>query len=328
MARRQAVGSSRLRIVFLGTAQFAVPTLKAFAQGPDEIVAVMTRPDRPAGRGRSLRAPPIKSVAQELGLPVFQPERVSAGEGLELLREMDPDVLFVAAFGEVLGEVALARPRIGPINLHASLLPSYRGAAPIQRAILAGERETGVTVQWMAPALDAGELILQRSLEIGREEDFGSLHDRLAALGAEVSVESLALLRTGKAPRTSQSAEDATYAPPIRREELVIQWFRPAGQIARTVRAFSPRPGARTTREGKLLKVLVARESPSRRTGSAVGEEGAPGRIVEFTKEGFWVAAGNGRILALRVQPEGRAAMSAADYLKGYRLSVGEQLGL
>jgi methionyl-tRNA formyltransferase len=311
-----------LRLLLLATAEFSAATLSALSKGPDDVLGVVTRPDRPAGRGRRLRAPPMKLAAQELGLPVFQPQRVSSPEGLELLRGLAPDVLFVVAFGEVLSEAVLAVPRLGAINLHASLLPRYRGAAPIQRALLAGETMTGVTVQWMVKELDAGDILLQRALGVGEEEDFGSLHDRLAQLGADAAVEAVALLRRGEAPRQRQDPEQASYAPPIRREELVVDWRRPANEIARQVRGFSPRPGARTSRGGKLLKLLAVRE-----VGIEGQERGMPGCVTELTGEGFWVGAGEGRLLILRVQPEGGRVLSGGEYAQGYRLEQGEVLG-
>jgi methionyl-tRNA formyltransferase len=311
-----------LRLLLLATAEFSAATLSALSKGPDDVLGVVTRPDRPAGRGRRLRAPPMKLAAQELGLPVFQPQRVSSPAGLELLRSLAPGVLFVVAFGEVLSEAVLAVPRLGAINLHASLLPRYRGAAPIQRALLAGETMTGVSVQWMVKELDAGDILLQRALSVGEEEDFGSLHDRLAQLGADAAVEAVALLRRGEAPRQRQDSEQASYAPPIRREELVVDWRRPANEIARQVRAFSPRPGARTSRGGKLLKLLAVRE-----VGMEGQERGMPGRVTELTGEGFWVGAGEGRLLILRVQPEGGRVLSGGEYAQGYRLEQGEVLG-
>lgn len=311
-----------LRIAFLGTAEFAVPALRLLAQGPNEIAAVFTRPDRPAGRGRRPRASPVKLAAQELGLPLFQPEGVSAGEGLEALRGTSPDLIFVAAFGEIVTEEVLSVPRLGAMNLHGSLLPRYRGAAPIQRALMAGETGTGVTVQWMVVQLDAGDIILQRGAAIDPEDDFGALQDRLAALGAELAVESVDLVRAGRAPRVPQFHEEATYAPSIRREELVMDWERPAAALVNLIRALSPRPGARTSRAGELLKVLAAREGRK-----AVAGGGLPGVVMEVTSEGFWVAAGDGRLRVERVQPAGRKVMAAGDYARGYRLQRGERLG-
>lgn len=308
-----------LRVVFLATSSFAVPTLRALHRGPDTLLAVVTRPDRPAGRGLHLRPSPVKAAAQELGIPVHQPERVSRGEGLELVRELAPEVLLVAAFGEILKPELLSLSRIGPINLHASLLPRYRGAAPIQRALLAGEEETGVTAQWMAEGLDTGDVIVQRALAIGPEEDFGALHDRLAALAAEVAMETLDLLRAGAAPRVAQAEAEATPAPPIRPEELEIDWRRPAAEIQRQIRASSPRPGARTAYGGKLLKILAAR--------LLEGAGGRAGRIVEITPEGLRVQTGSASLLVLRVQPEGRTAMSAGDYARGHRVCPGQVLG-
>jgi len=312
-----------LRIAFLGTADFAVPTLRAIAAGSHVVVAVFTPPDRPAGRGRKLRPPPVKVAAQERGLPVFQPEKVSRGEGLDRLQNLSPDVLFVVAFGEILLKAALDVPSMAAVNLHASLLPAYRGAAPIQRALLAGERVTGVTVQWMADEMDAGDIILRKELSIGEDEDFGIVHGRLAALGAEAAVQSLDLLSSSTALRIPQDNEHATYAPPIEPSDLVIDWGRPAAEILRMVRAFAPRPGARSTRSGGILKFLSAREEKK-----TVLQGGIPGQIMEFTDEGFVVTTGDGGLLVLRVQPAGRKAISAADYVRGYRLQRGERLGI
>lgn len=314
--------SAPLRIAFLGTSAFALPALRSLAAGPDEVAAVFTRPDRPAGRGRRFRPPPVKEAAEELGLPVYQPERVSVGAGLEQLRALQPDLLLVAAFGEILKEEALSLPRLGPVNLHASLLPRYRGAAPIQRALLAGEEETGVTAQWMAKGLDTGDILLQRALPIDPEENFGSLHDRLADLAAEVALETLDLLRTETAPRLPQNHAAATFAPPIQREELLINWAQPAVRVLNTIRAFSPYPGARTFHQGKLLKILAARlvEKPE-------AERGQPGEIVEFCREGLRLQTGSDSLLILQVQPEGRTPMSAGDYALGHRLPRGQILG-
>jgi len=322
----------RLRIVVLATAHFAVPTLDALAQDTDDIAAVITRPDRPAGRGRKLRPPRVKEAAQRLGLAVLQPERVSRPEGIELLRNLAPDLLLVAAFGEILSEEVLALAPLGAINLHGSLLPLYRGAAPIQRAILAGERETGVTVQWMAREMDAGDIILRRSLTLGEDEDFGSLHDRLAALGADAVLDALDLIRQGEAPREPQDHSAASYAPSIKPDELVIDWRDPAAQVARQVRAFSPLPGARTTRGAELLKILVAREvhdAADRGVSASVTENNVePGRVTEVTSEGFQVHAAEERLLVLRVQPAGGKPMPAAAYAQGHRLARGEVLGV
>ena len=321
----------RLRIAVLATAPFAVPALEALARDGDDVAAVITRPDRPAGRGRKLRPPPVKDAAHRLGLAVLQPERVSRLEGIEMLRGLAPDLLLVAAFGELLSEEVLSVAPLGAINLHASLLPLYRGAAPIQRAILAGEPETGVTVQWMAREMDAGDVILRRSLTIGEDEDFGSLHHRLAALGADAALDALDLIREGEAPREPQHHSAATYALSIRPDELVIDWREPAAQIARQVRAFSPLPGARTTRGTELLKILAAREAPHRAgegVSPAPAETSAAGRVADVTSEGFCVHAAEGRLQVLRVQPAGGRPMPAAAYAKGHRVARGEMLGV
>ncbi|MBN1460370.1 MAG: methionyl-tRNA formyltransferase, partial [Armatimonadetes bacterium] len=300
----------------------AVPVLRAVAAGGDEIVCVITPPDRPAGRGRKLRPPPVKQAAQELGLPVQQPERVSAENGIALVREASPDLLFVVAFGEILSPEVLEIPRLGAVNLHASLLPRYRGAAPIQRAIMAGEPSTGVTLQWMAPEMDAGDIILTRETQIEEGENFGELHDRLAALGAEAASAGVTLIREGQAPRIAQAHSEATFAPPIRPEERELEWTRDAITLSRQVRALSPVPGARTRRKGEVLKVLTARPGKYE-----AGRGGIPGEIIELSTDGFLVATGQGNLLVLRVQPAGRTAMSATDYLKGYPLETGQRLG-
>jgi methionyl-tRNA formyltransferase len=233
-----------------------------------------------------------------------------------------PDLLFVCALGEVLSGEVLNAARLGAVNLHASLLPAYRGAAPIQRALMAGEPRTGVTVQWMASELDAGDILLQREIDVRAGEDLGALSERLSALGARAAVESVALIRSVEAPCVPLVHLKATHAPPIRREELVIDWIKSAAELDRLVRALSPRPGARTTRGGDLLKVLSARE------GKNAGEaRGIAGQVMELTSEGFWVATGEGRLLVLSVQPAGRRVMTGGAYVHGYRLAPGERLG-
>lgn len=312
-----------LAVAFMGTADFAVPLLRALAAGPDRIAGVFCPPDRPAGRGRRLRTPAVKAAAQALEIPVCQPARVSEGDGLNQLRLLAPDLVVVAAFGEILSEDALSVPRLGSVNLHASLLPLYRGAAPIQRALMAGETVTGVTLQWMAPRMDAGDIILQHRLEIGEGEDFGSLHDRLAALGAAAGEEGVSLIRRGTAPRLPQDEDAATYAPPIGREELRIDWGKSATNLALLVRSLSPAPGARTTRRGEILKILAAEGGKKK-----AAQGGMPGEISELTNDGFWVNTGEGALLVRRVHPAGRNIMSAADYVMGYRLQEGERLGV
>ncbi|MFB3881151.1 MAG: methionyl-tRNA formyltransferase [Armatimonadota bacterium] len=345
--------TSSFRMVFAGTAPFAVPILRALAGAGERspegaaVAAVFTMPDRPAGRGRQPRSSAVKIAALELGIPVHQPDRVSRGEGLALIRALEPDLLVVVAFGEIITPEALAVPRLGAVNVHPSLLPRYRGPAPIQRAIMAGEDATGVTVQWMTQQTDAGDVILQRAVEIGEGEDFGSLHDRLALIGAEMAVEAVRLIQLDAAPRTPQDPALVTYAPPISVAELTVVWSRSADEIARLVLALSPRPGARTTRGSELLKVLSARavKNPSpeggvprasseasrgRRNGSGGSTQLAAGQIIALTSEGFLVATGDSPdagLLVLRVQPAGRKAMSATDYVKGYRLRPGDRFG-
>ncbi|AFV11637.1 methionyl-tRNA formyltransferase Fmt [Thermacetogenium phaeum DSM 12270] len=311
-----------LKILFMGTSSFGIPTLKRLKDTEWTLLGVVTRPDRPRGRGRRIAAPPVKEFAVECGLPFFQPE--DAGELNRLLEGMKPlpDVIVVVAFGMLMPQPVLNLPRLGCINLHPSLLPAYRGAAPIERAVMNGERSTGVTTMFISPEMDAGDIILQEEVPIGENTTAGELASLLAEKGAALMLKTLSLLEEGSAPRRAQDHRLATYAPPIRREEELIDWKRSAGVIFNQIRGMNPRPGAYTVFKGKTLKVWRALVVSNKASG------GEPGDVVALDpQEGFVVQTGSGRLLLTEVQPAGKNRMSGAEFLRGYRISPGMRLG-
>jgi methionyl-tRNA formyltransferase len=307
-----------MKIVFMGTSAFAVPSLKSLIQSRHEVPMVITRPDKPAGRGRHLRTSPVKEAAAEMGLPIFQPDRIAYPESRQVLNQVSPDLCIAAAYGEILPPEVLEIPRLGCINLHASLLPQYRGADPMRRALIAGEKQTGVTIMWMSEGLDEGDIIFQQSLEIPSEENYGGLHQRLAEEGAALLIKSLDALERGGAPRLPQDDSRASFAPPLRPEEKRIRWSQSAEEIHNLVRALNPSPGAYCLWQGRRLKVWRAEKDST--------AEGIPGRIVEICEESLIVAAGRGGVRLTELQPEGRKRMTGGEFARGYRPSVGEML--
>ncbi|MBP3983678.1 methionyl-tRNA formyltransferase [Pseudoxanthomonas helianthi] len=301
-----------MKIVFAGTPEFAVPCLRAAAQG-GEVIAVYTQPDRPAGRGRGLQASPVKLAAQELGISVLQPETLRDEAAQAQLRELAPDLMVVVAYGLILPRKVLKIPRHGCWNVHASLLPRWRGAAPIQRAIEAGDAETGVDLMQMEAGLDTGPVLLQRRTPIGDAETGGQLHDRLSELGAEALAEGLALLREGRLPPAQgQPEQGVTYAHKLDKTEAKLDWSQPAVVLARKVRAFNPWPVAEAQVAGERLRIHEAVALPS----VFVSEHG---RIIAADKRGIDIACGEGALRLLRVQREGGKPVSAADYLNARR---------
>lgn len=304
-----------MRIAFLGTPAFAVPTVAALARAGHEIAVVVAQPDRPAGRGQALRAPATKAWALSHGVAVLQPEKVRDGRLAAELAALRPDVLVVTAYGRILGQDLLTLAPLGAVNVHASLLPRYRGAAPIQWAVASGDRETGVSIMAMDEGLDTGDVLLQRTLAIDPDETAEALAPRLAALGGDAIVEALALLERDAIVPVRQDAARATLAPILKREDGRIDWRRPARAIRDRLRGFTPWPGAFTTLDGKLLKVLEAR---------VVDAEGAgdPGSGA-VSGDGVVVQCGEGTALSLRkLQLEGKAAGSALDLANGLRRKV------
>ncbi len=310
---------NRPRIVFAGTPEFSVAALDALHSAGHRVVAVYTQPDRPAGRGRTLSASPVKRRAMELGLPVEQPATLRSPESMAGFLAHDPELMVVVAYGLILPQSILDVPRLGCLNIHASLLPRWRGAAPIQRAILAGDTSTGVTIMKMDAGLDTGPMLLVKSVDIGASENAGSLHDRLAALGAEAIVSAIDSWTAGRIVPVVQPPDGATYAAKIRKEEAVIDWSRAAGEIARQVRAFNPWPVAETRWQGQQLRIWEAEPWND-------GPSAMPGVVVEAANGRLAVASGSGSLAVHRLQLAGRNATSAAEFLNAHPL-LGARLG-
>ncbi len=306
------------RIVFMGTPEFAVPVLDALTRTNHQIVGVYTRPDQPAGRGRALRASPIKRLAEKRALPIFQPPTFRQPEFVAPLRDLTPDVIIVAAYGLLLPPAVLAIPPRGCVNAHASLLPRHRGAAPIAAAILAGDQETGVTLMQMNAGLDTGPTLAQRAIPMGDEDTTGTLTFKLANLAAALLIETLPRILAGDIKPQPQDESRATIQKMIRKEEGLIDWTRPAAEIERRVRAFNPWPGAYTFWKNTQFKILRAQAA----TTNARGE---PGRIVKWQGE-IAVTTGDGALILREVQLAGKRAMSAPEFARGQREFVGAEL--
>jgi methionyl-tRNA formyltransferase len=311
--------SQSLCLGFAGTPEFAVPALEALAHSPHRIAVVLTQPDRPAGRGRQLAASPVKIRAQRLGIPVEQPASLKTPEALALLQARDLDVLVVAAYGLILPQHVLEAPRLGCINIHASLLPRWRGAAPIQRAILAGDSHTGISIMRMEAGLDTGPVYLHRPLQIAETDTSASLEPRLAQLGAQCIVDALDAVARGSAVAEPQVAAAATYARKIEKEEALIDWTRPAVEIERAVRAFNPRPVAETRWRSQQLRIWSSRLAP----GAAAAR---PGTVIRADATGIVVACGTEALSLDVVQLPGGRPLPAREFLKAHALH-GRQLG-
>ena len=318
--------TTRLRIVFAGTPEFSVPALAALRGAGHDIVAVYAQPDRPAGRGRTLGIGPVKRRAMELGLRVEQPPTLRSPEASALLSSFAPDLMVVVAYGLILPQAVLDVPRLGCLNIHASLLPRWRGAAPIQRAILEGDASTGITIMKMDAGLDTGPMLLVRETAIAPEENAGSLHDRLATLGAGAVVEAVAALAAGDLAPVPQPVEGATYAAKIRKEEALIDWSGNAAGIGRQVRAFNPWPVAETRWQGRQLRVWEARVAGLPVTPGSAQIQSLPGQVIDAGPGRLLVATGAGCLEVVRLQLAGRNPMPAAEFLRATPLA-GERLG-
>lgn len=308
--------SESLRIAYAGTPDFAVPALEALIDSRHEVVAVYTQPDRPAGRGRKLKAGPVKTVAQAAGIPVEQPVSLREAEAQARLAGYAPDLMVVAAYGLILPQAVLDIPRLGCLNIHGSLLPRWRGAAPIQRAILAGDAETGITIMQMDAGLDTGDMLLKRTVPIVPGQTAQMLHDVLAVAGAEALLEAIDGLLAGRLQPEPQDAAQATYAEKLHKEEAEIDWTQPADVLARRVCAFNPWPVAQTRRGGEPLRLWEAR---------AIDGEGPPGKVVAEGPEGIDIACGRGLLRVTRLQLPGGRPLAARDFLNG-RTLAGEVL--
>ena len=301
-----------MRIVFIGTGEIGVPTLEALLNSAHELVGVVTQPDKPAGREQHIEAPPIKKAligrATLPGAPIFQPAKIKEPQAIENIRGLTPDVIIVVAYGQILPRAVLEIPRLASLNLHASLLPRWRGAAPIQAAIAAGDSETGITVMYMDEGLDTGDILLQRNIEILPNDTGGSLHDRLAQIAPEALLESLRVLAVGNAPRISQDSTQATHAPKLKREHGLVDWSESAEAIERRIRAYNPWPGAFMKIDDQNLKIFSA---------SVVDLNGQPGEVLRSDRD-LIVATGNGALSLAEVQLEGKRRMSAAEFLRGH----------
>ena len=295
-------------------------TLRALLDSHHRVVGVLTQPDRPAGRGRELRASPVKLLAAERGVPVAQPQTLKTPEGLGPLREWSPDLLVVVAYGLILPAAALALPRLGCLNIHGSLLPRWRGAAPIQRALLAGDAETGITIMQLDEGLDTGPMLLERRRAIGTDDTAGDLHDALAELGASALLEAIDGLAAGTLPGRAQPSAGATYAPKIEKSEALIDWNSTATHIDRQIRAFNPWPVAETRLDGQPLRILRSRLL------EASGRAGEPGSLLGLGDDGLRVACGEGVVLLRELQRAGRRPVPARDFANGVRIA-GARLG-
>ncbi len=312
-----------MRTVFMGTPEFAVPCLRQLAAST-QVVGVFTQPDRRQGRGLALASPPVKRVAQELGLPVYQPVKLSSQESWQQLQALAPDLIVVVAYAQLLTPQILALPTYGCINVHASLLPAYRGGAPIHWAIIKGETESGVTTMLMDEGLDTGDILLQDRIAIGPDETCGQLHDRLAELGAKTLAKTLTALVEGRLQPTPQPKTGASYARNLTKEDGLIDWHKPAAHIHNLVRGLNPWPVAYTAIGDGRLRIFSTRLL----TDTEYQGKAEPGTIVALTKDGPVVQTGEGVLLLQEVQPANRKRMSGADYVRGQRVAVGSRLGV
>lgn len=308
-----------MKIIFAGTPPFAAVALSALlGMEHHQIVAVLTQPDRPSGRGMKQTASPVKELAQQHGISLLQPDTLKAESIQQLLRELQADVMVVAAYGLILPLAVLQIPRFGCLNIHASLLPRWRGAAPIQRAILAGDSETGITIMQMDAGLDTGNMLLQKHCPITLDDTTQTLHDRLAVLGAESIVETLQLLELGKLHPQKQDESRTCYAAKLNKAEARIDWGRPASELARAVRAYNPFPAAHTELNGTPIKVWRA---------SADSKTGLPGTVLATSRAGIEVACGEGSLVLEMLQKPGGKVVPAAQFMQGLPITAGDRFG-
>lgn len=311
-----------MKIVYMGTPDFAVAPLEAILKAGHEVTAVVTQPDRQKGRGREVQYSPVKECALSYGIPVLQPLKIKEKDAVEELRKYPADIFVVAAFGQLLSEEILNMPRFGCINIHASLLPAYRGAAPIQWCVINGEEKTGVTIMQMAKGMDTGDILLQKEVVLDEKETGGSLFDRLMETGAELIVEALPKIEAGELTPVVQKGELATYAGKITKDMGNIDFAKSAVTIERLIRGLNPWPSAFTHYKGKILKIWEADVVSE----CVNAENPVPGTVIAMDKESFTLATGEGALRIRSLQPEGKKRMSCAEFMRGYEVKVGEAL--
>lgn len=311
-----------MKIIYMGTPDFAVAPLEAILKAGHEVTAVVTQPDRQKGRGREVQYSPVKECALSYGIPVLQPLKIKEKDAVEELRKYPADIFVVAAFGQLLSEEILNMPRLGCINIHASLLPAYRGAAPIQWCVINGEEKTGVTIMQMAKGMDTGDILLQKEVVLDEKETGGSLFDRLMETGAELIVEVLPKIEAGELTPVVQKEELATYTGKITKDMGNIDFAKSAVTIERLIRGLNPWPSAFTHYKGKILKIWEADVVSE----CANAENPVPGTVIAMDKESFTLATGEGALRIRSLQPEGKKRMSCAEFMRGYEVKVGEAL--
>ncbi len=309
-----------MKILFMGTPEISAVCLKKLLESDNEIVGAVTGKDKPRGRGNVMTPTAVKALAEEHGIPVYTPDTLRTDEFYSLLREINPELIVVVAYGKILPRNVLEYPKYGCINVHVSLLPKYRGAAPMQRAIINGESETGVTIMYMAEGLDTGDIISQRAFPIGDEDDFEAIHDRSAYVGAELLVETVASIEKGTASRTVQDDSLSCYAAKIEKDDCKIDFNKSAAVLDRAIRGVTPIPGAFAYLNGKMLKIFKAKP---------VKASGRSGEVVAVDAKGtgsFTVACGEGALLVTGVIPEGKGKMTAGDFIRGRKVQLGDIL--
>lgn len=310
-----------MRVVFMGTPEFAVPTLKVLLEDENiEVVGVFTQPDKPKGRGKKLAMPPVKELALENNLEVFQPEKIKTSESVALLKELNPELIVVVAFGQILSKEILDIPKYGCINVHASILPAYRGAAPINWAIIKGEKNSGVTTMFMDVGLDTGDMIYKEYVEISEEDNSSTLHDKLSSAGYTVLKKTIDNLKKGDLPREKQIEEESSYAPIMDKSLGKVNWKNSAEDIYNLVRGVIPWPGAHTTINDDVMKIWGVKKS-SKKTDKA------PGMIIDVTQEGIYVATKDGVVVIDEIQMPNKKRMPVKEYLKGNKIELGIVLG-
>lgn len=309
-----------MKVVYMGTSEFAVPALQRLIDSKHEILAVITQPDKPGGRGKKLMPSPVKKLAVDSNLSLFQPINIKDSAAIDVVRGWSADIIVVVSYGQILPREIVEFPRLGCINVHASLLPRHRGAAPIQRALMMGDSSTGVTTMLMDEGLDTGDIILQVPVEIAEQMDHGQLETVLAEKGAELLIDTLAIIESGSIPRRKQDDNKANYASMLRRRDELINWQKDAKSIHNQIRALSPNPAAYTSFDGSRFKIFASRIVEGKSTGLA-------GQVIEISSKGFVVQTIQGSLEILEVQKEGKKRMPCRQFLQGFKLQTGNILG-